>query len=201
MTDGTKRPGTELIEGDALVIVDVQNDFLPGGALAVPQSDEILPVLNSYIAAFERRGLPIYVTRDWHPPNHCSFKECGGPWPAHCVAGTHGAEFSTELKLNSPFTIVSKATTPAVEAYSDFSTTNFEPNLRAANVSRLFVGGLATDYCVFSTVKDALALGFTTCLLLDAIRGVNVQPDDGEKAAHEMIRLGAVPISLQDLAL
>jgi nicotinamidase/pyrazinamidase len=193
--------GTKLIEGDALVIVDVQNDFLPGGALAVPQSDEILPLLNSYIAAFERQGLPIYVTRDWHPPDHCSFKEYGGPWPPHCVAGTHGAAFSTELKLSSPFTIVSKATASGVEAYSDFSTTNFEPNLRAAEVSRLFVGGLATDYCVFSTVKDALSLGFKTHLLLDAIRGVNVQPDDSEKAVGEMIRLGAVPIKLQDLAL
>jgi nicotinamidase/pyrazinamidase len=197
----TERTGTELIEGDALVIVDVQNDFLPGGALAVPQSDEILPILNDYIAAFEKRGLPVYVTRDWHPPNHCSFKEYGGPWCTHCVAGTHGAAFSAELKLVSPFTIVSKATTPELEAYSDFSTTNFEPNLRATDVSRLFVGGLATDYCVFSTVKDALALGFATYLLFDAVRGVNVEPDDSEKAVQEMIRLGATPITLQDLAL
>jgi nicotinamidase/pyrazinamidase len=196
-----ERTTIEPASGDALVIVDVQNDFLPGGALAVPESDEILPVVNSYIAAFEKRGLPIYMTRDWHPPDHCSFKEFGGPWPTHCVAGTHGADFSKELKLNSPFTVVSKATTPDHEAYSDFSTTNFEPSLRAAEVSRLFVGGLATDYCVFSTVKDALSLGFKTYLLLDAIRGVNVQPDDSQKAAQEMIRRGAVPVRLQDLAV
>jgi nicotinamidase/pyrazinamidase len=198
---GMERTTIEPASGDALVIVDVQNDFLPGGALAVPESDEILPVVNSYIAAFEKRGLPIYMTRDWHPPDHCSFKEFGGPWPTHCVAGTHGADFSKELKLNSPFTVVSKATTPDHEAYSDFSTTNFEPSLRAAEVSRLFVGGLATDYCVFSTVKDALSLGFKTYLLLDAIRGVNVQPDDSQKAAQEMIRRGAVPVRLQDLAV
>jgi nicotinamidase/pyrazinamidase len=141
------------------------------------------------------------MTRDWHPPDHCSFKEYGGPWPTHCVAGTNGAAFSTELKLTSPIAIVSKATTSDLECYSDFGTTNFEANLRAAGVSRLFVGGLATDYCVLSTVKDALALGFKTFLLLDAIRGVNVQPDDSRKAEQEMIRLGAAPIKLQDLAL
>jgi nicotinamidase/pyrazinamidase len=195
--------GTERIEpakGDALVVVDVQNDFLPGGALAVPQGDEILPVLNNYIAVFEKRALPIYVTRDWHPPNHCSFKEYGGPWPTHCVVDTNGAAFSKELKFSSPFTVVSKATAPDHEAYSDFSNPDLQTNLRGAGVSRLFVGGLATDYCVFNTVKDALALGFKTYLLLDAIRAVNVQPDDGQKAEEEMIRLGATPIKLQDLA-
>ena len=198
---GPERTTIELIEGDALVIVDAQNDFLPGGALAVPQSDEILPILNHYIAAFEKRRLPIYMTRDWHPPDHCSFKEYGGPWPTHCVAGTDGAAFSAELKLTAPATIVSKATTPDLECYSDFGTTNFEADLRVSGVSRLFIGGLATDYCVLSTVKDALALGFNTFLLVDAIRGVNVHPDDSQNAEQEMIRLGAKPIRLQDLAL
>jgi nicotinamidase/pyrazinamidase len=198
---GPERTTIELVDGDALVIVDAQNDFLPGGALAVPQSDEILPILNHYIAAFEKRRLPIYMTRDWHPPDHCSFKEYGGPWPTHCVAGTDGAAFSAELKLTAPITIVSKATTPELEYYSDFGTTNFEADLRASRVSRLFIGGLATDYCVLSTVKDALALGFKTFLLLDAIRGVNMQPDDSQNAEQEMIRLGAKPIQLQDVAL
>jgi nicotinamidase/pyrazinamidase len=140
------------------------------------------------------------MTRDWHPPNHCSFQEYGGPWPTHCVAESRGAAFSEELKFNSPTTIVSKATTPERECYSDFGTTNFETDLRAKGIARLFVGGLATDYCVFNTVKDALALGFTTFLLRDAIRGVNVKPDDSEKAQQEMIRLGAVSIEFQDLA-
>ncbi|MGA7391108.1 MAG: isochorismatase family protein [Terrimicrobiaceae bacterium] len=198
---GMERTTIEPASGDALVIVDVQNDFLPGGALAVPESDQILPFVNTYIATFEKRRLPIYMTRDWHPPDHCSFKESGGPWPTHCVAGTHGAAFSEKLKFNSSFTVVSKATNPKVDAYSDFSTTSFEPSLRAAGVSRLFVCGLATDYCVFNTVKDALSLGFKTYLLLDAIRGVNVQPDDSQKAEQEMIRLGATRIKLQDLAM
>jgi nicotinamidase/pyrazinamidase len=198
--NGQRRIQIDLVEGDALVIVDVQYDFLPGGALEVPKSDEILPVLNGYVAMFERRTLPIYMTRDWHPVDHCSFKEFGGPWPAHCVAGTRGAAFSEQLKLTSPAAIVSKATTPERECYSDFGTTHFEADLRTAGVSRLFVGGLATDYCVFNTVKDALALGFTTFLLRDAIRGVNVKPEDSLKAEQEMIRLGAKPIELQDLA-
>jgi nicotinamidase/pyrazinamidase len=198
---GPERTAIKLIRGDALVIVDAQNDFLPGGALAVPQSDEILPIVNAYIAAFEERRLPIYMTRDWHPPDHCSFKEYGGPWPTHCVAGTDGAAFSAELKLTVPATIVSKATTPDLEYYSDFGTTNFEADLRVSGVSRLFIGGLATDYCVVSTVKDALALGFKTFLLVDAIRGVNVHPDDSQNAEEEMIRLGAKPVRLQDLAL
>lgn len=197
----TKRTKIEPTKGDALVIVDVQYDFLPGGALAVPESDRILPVLNNYIAIFEKRALPIYMTRDWHPANHCSFKEYGGPWPTHCVADTRGAAFSEDLKFASRATIISKATTPERECYSDFGTTNFEADLRAAGVSRLFVGGLATDYCVFHTVKDALALGFTTFLLRDAIRAVNVQPEDGQKAEQEMIRLGAKPMELQDLAV
>jgi nicotinamidase/pyrazinamidase len=195
---GTK---IEPSQGDALIIVDVQYDFLPGGALAVPESDQILPVLNKYIEIFEKRGLPIYMTRDWHPANHCSFKEYGGPWPSHCVIDTRGAAFAEDLKFSSRAIVISKATTPERECYSDFGTTNFEASLRATGVGRLFVGGLATDYCVLNMVKDALGLGFTTFLLRDAIRGVNVQPDDSRKAEQEMIRLGARPIELQDLSV
>lgn len=196
-------PGTKIEprQGDALIIVDVQYDFLPGGALAVPESDQILPVLNNYIEIFEKRGLPIYMTRDWHPVNHCSFKEYGGPWPSHCVVDTRGAAFAEDLKFSSPAIVISKATTPERECYSDFGTTNFEASLRATGVGRLFVGGLATDYCVLNTVKDALGLGFTTFLLRDAIRGVNVQTDDSRKAEQEMIRLGARSIELQDLSM
>lgn len=196
-------PGTKIEprQGDALIIVDVQYDFLPGGALAVPESDQILPVLSKYIEVFEKRGLPIYMTRDWHPVNHCSFKEYGGPWPSHCVVDTRGAAFAEDLKFSSPAIVISKATTPERECYSDFGTTNFEASLRATGVGRLFVGGLATDYCVLNTVKDALGLGFTTFLLRDAIRGVNVQPDDSRKAEQEMIRLGARSIELQDLSM
>jgi nicotinamidase/pyrazinamidase len=126
---GMERTTIEPASGDALVIVDVQNDFLPGGALAVPESDQILPFVNTYIATFEKRRLPIYMTRDWHPPDHCSFKESGGPWPTHCVAGTHGAAFSEKLKFNSSFTVA--ATNPK-SGHTRTCTTSFEPSLRAA---------------------------------------------------------------------
>lgn len=189
-----------LKQGDALIIVDVQNDFLPGGSLAVPEGDAVVPVLNRYIAAFQSIHLPVYATRDWHPGNHCSFHEQSGPWPPHCVAGTPGAAFSTKLALPPPAKIVSKATAPDKDAYSGFQGTNLDSQLKRDGAQRLLIGGLATDYCVLNTVKDALSLGYTVLLLEDAIRAVNVQPDDGIRAIHEMKRLGAKSIRLEDLA-
>ncbi len=189
----------ELGKGDALVIVDVQRDFLPGGALAVPRGDEVVPVLNGYIRLFRDKGLPIIATRDWHPPNHCSFKEQCGPWPPHCVQGTPGAQFAPGLELPRDVIIISKATRPQEEAYSGFEGTDMDEKLKALGVKRLFVGGLATDYCVLSTVKDALKLGYRVYLLLDAIRAVDVNPGDGERAIEEMKSLGAIPITLEDL--
>lgn len=185
---------------DALVIVDVQNDFLPGGALAVPGGDAVLPALNGYIARVEARGLPIFATRDWHPENHCSFRAQGGPWPPHCVAISRGAAFATDLQLPCSAVIVSKAQAPDRDAYSGFEGTDLETMLKARGASRLLVGGLATDYCVLNTVRDALARGFQVLLLEDAIRAVNVNPGDGDKALSEMIALGANPISLRGLA-
>ncbi len=186
--------------GDALVIVDVQNDFLPGGALPVPQGDEVVPVLNEYIHRFRQAGLPIVATRDWHPPDHCSFRDRGGPWPAHCVQGTPGAEFAPGLELPDDALVVSKATEPDQEAYSGFQGTDLDARLRAMGVRRLFVGGLATDYCVKQTVLDALRLGYQVYLLTDAIRAVDVHPGDGEAAIDEMRRAGALPLTLSDLA-
>ncbi|MHB1037915.1 MAG: isochorismatase family protein [Pirellulales bacterium] len=185
--------------GDALVVVDVQNDFLPGGNLAVQGGDQVVSVLNRYLAAFQSRSLPIFATRDWHPADHCSFRAQGGPWPEHCVAGTRGARFASSLRLPGNVAVISKATRPELDAYSDFEETDFDRQLRSAGVRRLFVGGLATDYCVLSTVKDALARGYAVALLLDAIRAVNVRPDDGQKAIDEMLRLGAAPISLETM--
>lgn len=186
--------------GDALVIVDVQNDFLPGGALPVPRGDEVVSVLNGYIRLFGEKGLPVVATRDWHPPDHSSFREQGGPWPAHCVQGTRGAEFAPELELPEDVIIVSKATHPEEEAYSGFQGTDLDGRLKDLGIRRLFVGGLATDYCVLSTVRDALSLGYQVCLLKDAIRAVDVRPGDGQRAEEEMVRQGAGPITLEDLA-
>ena len=188
-----------LASTDALLIVDVQNDFLPGGALAVPDGDAVVPVLNGYIGLCDRRGLAIFATRDWHPEDHCSFHAQGGPWPPHCIAFSRGAALATGLELPCSAAIVSKAQSADRDAYSGFQGTNLEALLRARGVSRLFVGGLATDYCVLNTVRDALARGFQVLLLRDAIRAVNVQPGDGDRAEAEMLALGAQPVTLADL--
>ncbi len=188
-----------LAKGDALVIIDVQNDFLPGGSLAVPRGDGVVPVLNRYIAAFQSKGLPVFATRDWHPADHCSFRARGGTWPPHCVAGTPGAKFSPELMLPANAAIVSKAAAADQDAYSGFGGTDLNQLLRQAGVARVLVGGLATDYCVLNTIRDAVGLGYTVFLLADAVRAVNVQPGDGLKAEREMLGLGARPITLQDL--
>lgn len=180
--------------GDALLIVDIQKDFLPSGPLAVPQGDEVLPVLLRCISTFEARGLPIFATRDWHPPNHCSFREQGGIWPIHCVAGSPGAEPPSSFPFPASAVIVTKATSPDTEAYSGFQGTTLHAQLKEAGVRRLFVGGLATDFCVLNTVNDALGHGYQVFLLSDAIRAVNLKPTDGTKAIEEMRQRGAVPI-------
>ncbi len=185
--------------GDALVVVDVQNDFLPGGALGVPAGDEVIPVLNRYLGEWRARGLPVFATRDWHPPGHCSFRERGGPWPPHCVAESQGARFANALDLPPTTVVISKATMVDQDAYSGFQGTDLDDRLRRAGVRRVFVGGLATDYCVVSTVRDALAREYRTVVLADAIRAVNVHPDDGRKAEAEMGRLGAALIRIEAL--
>lgn len=187
-------PGT----GDALLIVDLQNDFMAGGSLAVPRADEVVPVLNRYLKIFA--ALPIYATRDWHPELHCSFNTQGGSWPPHCVAGTHGAEFSAALQLPPSAVIVSKAVSVDQDAYSGFQSTDLDARLRAADISRLYIGGLATDYCVLNTVRDALLLGYRVMLLADAIRAVDVQPGDGLLAEQEMQGLGARRITIEEIA-
>ncbi len=187
--------------GDALLIVDVQNDFLPGGALAVPHGDQVIAPLNDYIHRFRAAGLPIFASRDWHPPNHCSFKAQGGPWPPHCIQDSEGARFAPTLELPENAYIVSKATRAEEEAYSAFQGTELAPQLRDMGIRRLFIGGLATDYCVKHTVLDALNEGFTVYLLTDAIRAVDLQPGDGERAIDEMLAAGALPLTLSDLEM
>ena len=179
---------------DALLIVDVQNDFLPGGSLAVPGSEKILPLLNRYIAAFA--SLPVIATRDWHPERHCSFKTEGGSWPRHCVADTIGAAFPLGLHLPNSALIVSKATEVNREAYSGFQGTNLAILLDERAIRSLFVGGLATEYCVLYTVRDALKMGFLVMLLEDVVCAVD--PQNGERAKREMVGLGAQCIALKE---
>ena len=181
----------DLHPGDALIVVDVQRDFLPGGALAVEHGDEVIERLNDYMDAFAARGLPIVLTRDWHPSDHCSFQAAGGRWPSHCVQDSPGAGWPDGLRFPSAAHIVSKGTQSHAEAYSGFSGTSLLALLRELNVQRVFVGGLATDYCVHATVIDARANAFEVVVLSDAVRGVNAQPGDGERAIREMIDHGA----------
>jgi len=189
-----------LYVGDALLIVDVQNDFLPAGALGVKGGDEIIPVLRGYMDRFQSRGLPIFLSRDCHPLNHCSFREQGGPWPIHCVAGSTGALPPPSLPIPETAHIIHKATLPDKEAYSAFQDTPLHKLLQTGGIARLFIGGLATDYCVLNTVRDARALGYRVCLLTDAIKAVNVAWEDGRKAEETMVRLGAIPTRLEGLA-
>jgi nicotinamidase/pyrazinamidase len=177
--------------GDALIVIDVQRDFLPGGALGVPAGDEVIKPINRAVGMFERAGLPIFYSRDWHPANHVSFKARGGPWPRHCVANTDGAAFAPTLRVPPSAVIVSKATAADRDAYSAFQETTLASQLRAAGVRRVYVGGLATDYCVKATVLDAKREGFDVKVLTDAVRAVDVQPGDGQRALQEMQQSGA----------
>jgi nicotinamidase/pyrazinamidase len=191
----------------ALVVVDIQNDFCPGGALAVADGDKVVPVLNKYIQLFRSSGGPVIYTRDWHPPDHSSFKTQGGPWPPHCVQGSEGAKFHSDLLQPAEGEIVSKADRKD-EAYSFFQGTDLAHRLRRlkyrlglrGGIRALFVGGLATDYCVKETVLDALKLGFQVYYLDDASKAVNVKPEDSKLAVKEMVSKGAMEVSLADLA-
>ena len=183
---------------DALIVVDVQNDFCSGGALPVPEGDQVIPALNDYIKIFKKANAAIFATRDWHPPNHVSFKAQGGPWPPHCFQNTQGAKFHPNLKLSRNTIVVSKAMNPLKENYSGFEGAELANTLRKQGVARVFVGGLATDYCVKNTVLDARKLGFDAVLLLDASRGINVKPGDAAKAIDEMMESGAEQATLTD---
>ncbi|KFC76214.1 isochorismatase family protein [Massilia sp. LC238] len=183
-------------KGDALLIVDLQNDFLPGGALAVPRGDLVIAPINALIDLYHERGLPIYASRDWHPEDHCSFTAQGGPWPPHCVAATEGALFSEVLQLPEEAIVISKALTAAEDAYSAFNGTGLARSMLADGITRLAVCGLATDYCVLNTVLDGVEAGFEVLLALEATRAVEVKPGDGDRAIARMLAKGAVPVRL-----
>jgi nicotinamidase/pyrazinamidase len=190
-----------LTPADALIIVDLQNDFLPGGSLGVPQGDEVVAPIQQLIDLYQSHGLPIYASRDWHPVGHCSFVEQGGIWPVHCIAGSNGAAFSTAIPLEQVAIVISKATTVEKDAYSAFNGTGLGDEMRARGIARVAVCGLATDYCVLNTARDALAEGFAALLVLDAIRAVDVQPGDGARAIAAMQAAGAQPVHVDDVGL
>ncbi len=174
----------------ALLVVDLQNDFCPGGALGVSDGDQIIPRVNEYVALFSKYRLPIFFSRDWHPPVSNHFKAAGGPWPPHCIQGTAGAQFHPELKLPAEAIIISKGTDPQADGYSvfegrDAAGNSFLELLRQMGIQELFIAGIATDYCVRWSARDAIHHGLAVKVLLDGIKGVN--KDDSERALQEIV--------------
>ena len=184
---------------EALLIVDVQNDFCPGGALAVERGDSVVPVLNEYV---EKLRIPVYASRDWHPVKTEHFKEFGGRWPPHCIRETNGAAFHPDLKLPADTIVVTKGTHPTDDGYSAFEGVAADGRalayvLRSNGIRKLYLGGLTTDYCVRSSALDALGEGFEVVLLTDAIQGINVKPGDADRAIEQVIRAGASTATLE----
>ena len=179
----------------ALLIVDVQNDFCPGGALGVKDGDRVVPVLNRYIEKFARAGMPIFLSRDWHPLRTSHFNTAGGIWPPHCVQGSDGAEFHPDLKISNDAVVLSKGMAADEDSYSAFAAVDsrgvaLKDLLRQSGIQRIYVGGLATDYCVKETVLEGLMHGFQVVLLRDAICGVNLRPEDSAQAIEAMVKAG-----------
>lgn len=183
MTD----PRQSLQDGDALLVVDVQNDFCPGGALAIPEGDKVIPPLNKWIAAANEAHVPVYASRDWHPANHLSFAPQGGRWPPHCVQDTEGAAFHPALDLNGAI-IVTKGTRFDKDQYSVFDETGFAEELKRRGIKRVWIGGLAQDVCVKATAIDAARAGFDAHVLPEAT--LPVTPEGGAEATDEMRAAG-----------
>ena len=188
-----------MMPGDrsALLIVDVQNDFCPGGALAVENGDRVVAPLSNLARQFEPRGLPVFASRDWHPSDSRHFRAGGGTWPVHCVAGSAGAAFHPGLELPPGAKVLSKGTGREQDGYSVFdegltdARTTLAEELRRSGISKIYVGGLATDYCVRGAVLGGLREGFEVAVLTDAIAAVDVNPGDGNRALEEMRQAGA----------
>jgi nicotinamidase/pyrazinamidase len=183
----------------ALLLIDIQNDFVPGGALAVPKGEEVVPVANRLIDEFQRSRDLVVATQDWHPPDHSSFisqNPAGGIWPDHCVQNTRGAEFVPGLNVSGIQKVVRKGTDPAIDSYSGFfdndhrKQTDLAAVLRAAGVNTVYIVGLATDYCVKFTALDARKLELATHLVREGCRAINLQPNDEEQAIAEMRAAG-----------
>jgi nicotinamidase/pyrazinamidase len=190
----------------ALIVVDMQNDFLPGGSLAVPGGHDIIPALNQYIARFSSAGCPVFATRDWHPAETTHFQAGRGVWPMHCVQDTTGAAFHSDLALPQSAVIISKGMGATEDAYSGFhgrneQGTSLSDLLHRLNVRHLYIGGVATDYCTRSTALSGLEAGLRVTVLLDTVRGINLQPGDIERALAEMVSAGADVTTLERLKI
>ena len=189
----------------ALLIVDVQRDFCVGGALEIPDGNRVIPPLNQLIHAFATAERPIYASRDWHPHESVHFASHGGQWPVHCVAGTRGAQFHDDLALPGAAVVVTKGEAPTADGYSAFegrtgSGTLFGEALTRQRVTHLYVGGLATDYCVLQSVLDARSLGFDVTVVADALAGVELTPGDINRSLVQMQAAGAAVVSSRDVA-
>ena len=185
-----------LTRRDALIVVDMQKDFITG-SLAVKGAQKIIEPVNRYIELFSSAGCPLFFTRDWHPENHISFRENGGIWPKHCVQNTEGARFHEDLRIpKDNLFIISKGTDPGFDAYSGFQGTDLHQLLQERGIRRIFLCGIATDYCVKHTALGGINLGYQTFILLDAVKGVDLEPGDSERALEELYETGAVGIEL-----
>jgi len=182
-------PARVLSAGDALIVVDVQIDFCPGGALPIDRGDEVVAVLNRWILAAEEAGIPIVASRDWHPEHHLSFTEAGGQWPVHCVQNSAGAQWHPELRLPPSAIVVTKGDRRDRDQYSAFDETGLANELGERRVRRVWIGGLAQDVCVRATVLDARALGFETIVIADGTRPVT--REGAARANDDMRRAGA----------
>lgn len=186
----------------ALLVVDVQNDFCPGGALGVPEGDKIVNKINKYTKIFMKKKLPVFATRDWHPVRTKHFRDFGGTWPVHCIQNSRGAAFHPDLKLPKDAILLYKGIDPHKDGYSAFdaedaSGTSLGKLLKILGVEEIYIGGLATDYCVKFSALEALRQGFRVKILLDAIKGVDLKPGDSKEAIRQMIKKGAKKITLK----
>ena len=189
----------EMTARDALIVMDVQKDFCTGGALAVPDADKVVPVINRLQELFTT----VIFSRDWHPPGHVSFSEqpefVDGSWPRHCLAGSDGAAFHPQLQVPLHATIVSKGAEKGRDAYSIFDVGDLAETLRLQQIERLFICGLATNYCVKETTLAALKEGFRVVVVSDACRGIDVPPGALQKALDEMTNAGALIVKSKQL--
>lgn len=188
----------------ALLIVDVQNDFCPGGALQIPDGDRVIEPINRAIQHFVAAGLPILASRDWHPPDTRHFRNFGGVWPIHCVQGTEGAAFHPALRLPDGMVVLSKGINPELDGYSAFEGITHDGKmlmelLRELAVGKLYIGGLATDYCVLCTTLEALRNSFKVTVLTDAVAGVDIVAGESACAIEDMVNAGAQLATVEGL--